>query len=411
MSERSGQISDDTQDIAVAPRVGDGGGRTVSEPQDGAAAPVADHFRTDAHSEGVGDGGGHMRGDTRTTGAAPVAGQSSPDTQANIAALDGDGDGQVQDDIHAGGAAHIASSASGRGDRDIHAATAAPHVGDEVGHEWDDAQVTIADLVAAIRATDRLRRLLYRQKASLWLGLKALARQVTAEECGAVAEKRKLNGTELKVAQDLAAKIYAGEVEDLDAEVALSAKPLVASHMMIGPEEHALELKVKRLARQLPVYEWVKETPGFGDFGLGQIVGEAGDLGRYPNPAKLWKRMGLAVIDGKSQRRITGADALKHGYDPRRRSLMWNIGAAAIRNRSEPYRTLYDERKVYEVETATAKGLEVLPSATITQRVKKGADIKEFRSLMHVNKRSQRYMEKRMLLDLWKAWRDANSSL
>lgn len=138
---------------------------------------------------------------------------------------------------------------------------------------------------------------------------------------------------------------------------------------------------MRRLATQLPAQTFLAAVPGFGPIGFAQIISEAGDLARYANPGKLWKRMGLAVINGKSQRKCANAEgALEQGYAPRRRSLMYVIGDSLIKKAS-PFRELYLARKAYEHARAPAM------------------------SKMHAHRRAQRYMEKRLLRDLWRAWR------
>jgi hypothetical protein len=112
---------------------------------------------------------------------------------------------------------------------------------------------------------------------------------------------------------------------------------------------------------------------------LAAIVGEAGDLSNYANPAKLWKRLGLAVMpDGTRQRRVTGVEGLEHGYSPARRSVVWNIGACIVKA-GGPLKAVYDARKVYETPRVETKG--------------------------HAHNRAQRYVEKRFVRDLWIAWR------
>jgi len=138
--------------------------------------------------------------------------------------------------------------------------------------------------------------------------------------------------------------------------------------------------RMEKLAKQLPVWEWCEGVRGFGPLNLAKIVAEAGMLHNYPGPAKLWRRMGLAVINGKSQRRVTGDAALEQGYSPHRRSLMFNVGGPLIKQ-GEEYREIYLERK--EVER------EKLPEG----------------SKMHIHLRAQRYMEKRLLRDLWREWK------
>jgi hypothetical protein len=115
------------------------------------------------------------------------------------------------------------------------------------------------------------------------------------------------------------------------------------------------------------------------------IVAEAGDLNNYANPAKIWKRMGLAVFDGKRQgglpKTASAEEWIAHGYTRKRRSLMWNIGDALIKgNRDGEYRTLYLQRKDYEV----ARDPEMKP--------------------IQAHRRAQRVMEKALLRDLWVAW-------
>src|SRR5262245_38220634 len=60
----------------------------------------------------------------------------------------------------------------------------------------------------------------------------------------------------------------------------------------------AAESQMEKLARGLPVAGWVKTVHGAGLLGLATIVAEAGDLSNFPNPAKLWKRLGFAPYDG-----------------------------------------------------------------------------------------------------------------
>lgn len=140
-----------------------------------------------------------------------------------------------------------------------------------------------------------------------------------------------------------------------------------------------------RLARQLPVYPWVKATRGFGDLSLAKIVGEAHDLSGYATHSRLWKRMGLAVMpDGTRQRKVVGEAALAHGYSPTRRSLMFLIGDGLIKQ-NEHYRGIYQARKAVELAR----------DETMTR--------------MFVHMRAHRYMEKRFLRDLWQAWQAAEA--
>lgn len=158
--------------------------------------------------------------------------------------------------------------------------------------------------------------------------------------------------------------------------------PLYAGRNYYADARKPYEKRLERLAKELPVWPWVEGVRGFGALGLAQIVAECGDLHNYANPAKVWKRMGLAVMpDGTRQRRVSGEEAIAHGYSPQRRSIMYVIGDSLIKgNRDGEYRTIYLARKEHE----RAK----LPDAPAA----------------HIDNRARRYLEKRLLKHLWQVW-------
>ena len=166
--------------------------------------------------------------------------------------------------------------------------------------------------------------------------------------------------------------------------------------------------EMERLARQLPVWEWCEPIRGFGPVSLAVIVGEAGDLSNYPRKGHLWKRMGLAVIgdirQGGLKKTAAKEEWIVHGYNRQRRSRVWNIGDSLIKGNGDgDYRRVYLERKAYERDRAEAAGLTVAPAA----KIPKGRTA-EFMSEGHIHRRAQRIMEKRLLRDLWQAWRRAS---
>lgn len=143
------------------------------------------------------------------------------------------------------------------------------------------------------------------------------------------------------------------------------------------------------LAERLPAWPMFGESVrGFGPLSLAIIIAEAGNLSNYATPSKLWKRMGLAVMGGIRQgglsKNASAETWIAHGYNRKRRSRMWNIGDCLIKsNRDGVYRQLYLTRKQYEL----ARDPEMKP--------------------MKAHRRAQRYMEKRLLKNLWQAWRRA----
>ena len=97
------------------------------------------------------------------------------------------------------------------------------------------------------------------------------------------------------------------------------------------------EKGMRNAVKSLPVYDFAQSVRGIGDLGLGIIIAESGDLSRniegFPSVAKVWKRLGLAVIEGERQQRKTDKDlAIKHGYSPKRRAEIWVLSDSMFRS-------------------------------------------------------------------------------
>ena len=181
----------------------------------------------------------------------------------------------------------------------------------------------------------------------------------------------------------------------------------VQSASIFEDEEAGVVKTLEALASSLPVWTTFGESiRGFGPLSLAVIIGEAGDLANYSSVAKLWKRLGLAVIDGVRQGGLpAGSPAeswVEHGYNKARRSRMYVIGDVLVKvnGRDGRYRGYYDSRKKREHAKAREEGLTIAPSAKIPAKRRS-----EFRSEIVVHRRAQRYMEQRLIRDLWRVWR------
>lgn len=178
----------------------------------------------------------------------------------------------------------------------------------------------------------------------------------------------------------------------IDAEVLSAAlgyvQPwLLSMPMFVKPKKEAEKALIKT-ALKLPIAEWMMTIKGIGvksGVGLGQIIGEAGDLSRFTKKSQLWKRMGVAVIDGERQRKVRDAElAVVHGYSPNRRAILFNLGESMIRAQGTYVPVYYREKARQELINP-----ELLD--------KKGGKA-------HIHNRARRYMEKLMLRDIWQVW-------
>lgn len=212
------------------------------------------------------------------------------------------------------------------------------------------------------------------------------------------------------VAGESRARLREVEIDPTYAENALLIESSLYARDPFNTLEAKLNVTMRDLVRRLPIWEdFAAHVPGLAEGGVGVIIGSAGALSNYSNHSKLWKRMGLAVIgagDGLDDHRqgspgtgATAEDWIAEGYDKKRRSLSYIIGEGLIKI-AGPYREVYLARKDYEIEQAQAVGLTIAPSASIPVKRKD-----EFRSQGHIHRRAQRYMEKRLLRDMWQRWR------
>jgi hypothetical protein len=154
--------------------------------------------------------------------------------------------------------------------------------------------------------------------------------------------------------------------------------------MVETAEGHAsgLEKQLVKIVRKLPLWSWAKDVRGLGELSVaGLIGGAAGNPGDYKSVSALWKRFGLAVIEGQRQRRVSDPElALIHGYAPERRAFAYVVSANLMKcqRAGDTYRALYDRRKVYEMEERS----DPVPKA-------------------HAHNRALRVMVKALLKEVW----------
>lgn len=233
-------------------------------------------------------------------------------------------------------------------------------------------------LVQAIVEQWRQRQDMVRAQTRLTLQAKAICRRFTAGD------------------KDEADKLYAAVAgkggHPMAEAAAMAIMPLVDAQAPLIEHRTAKDKALAKLAKDLPIAHMADEIRGVNLNTLAAIVGECGDLSAYKSVAAIWKRAGMAVIDGERQRLVAGnpEKAIRHGYSPARRSVFWNIGANLVRSGGKgddasKYRLLYDEVKAREFEKLEHKG--------------------------HADNRARRYITKRFLRDLYAAWKAAGRAI
>lgn len=159
----------------------------------------------------------------------------------------------------------------------------------------------------------------------------------------------------------------------------------VMAPMVVGMEPSRATFEAERKARRkaveksvqtLPAYEIIRHVNGFAAWGLGSLIGEAGDIGMYSGCRKLYKRLGLAPNDcyprgEKSTGRMIPRMA--------RGRIMGIIADPLLKAKAKnAYGSVYDTNKARHLEAGKTKG--------------------------HAHNLARRAMVKALLHDVWRAW-------
>lgn len=195
-------------------------------------------------------------------------------------------------------------------------------------------------------------------------------------QCQAIC--RRVVGGDKEAAGKLWAAINTGKSDNGPLLLVLS--PYTTAIASLDESASNLEKQLIKLVRPMSLWKgWAASVRGMAELSFAGMIGEAARMpGDYKSVAAVWKRFGLAVIDGGRQRLIAGAEASAlHGYSPQRRAYAYTLSTNLMRSQREGdcYRALYDKRKAYELANELPKG--------------------------HAHNRALRVMVKALLRDAW----------
>ena len=226
------------------------------------------------------------------------------------------------------------------------------------------------------------------------------------EKAAEPVQQAKLRKERFKQAQALRKRIEAGgEGQGLHDDQRRHALPILAPVILASAaardtwdkQRATAEKQMRKLARTLPVWSWVETVAGFGDLGLAVIIGETGDLTNYATKERVWKRLGLAVMDGLRQGSPPkGASAevwIAHGYNPKRRAEAWAFCSDAMFRHQ--WRGAKDDKPAHAIG----------PYGEIYAARKAATAGREGWTDAHRDADARRIMTKAFIEGLWKAWR------
>lgn len=247
-----------------------------------------------------------------------------------------------------------------------------------------------------------------------------------------------------KAATKLIQDVRSDERNETDSTVAPLILAASAGIDGFDAQIKAYEKEMTKLAKQLPIHDWVcqRDQRGFGVLTLAKVIGECGDLNNYEAPGKLWRRMGCAPFESKGKmqmpstwRRTKGLSSEEWeecGYSPRRRALAYLIGTGLIKQNGRdsdaviarkmeegiqpnliagPYKMRYD--------LAKARAAELHPEWIFCNpcegsgKNNKGGTCDNCKGKgevwMHCHNHAMLLMSKLLLKELWIAWTGSES--
>lgn len=208
-----------------------------------------------------------------------------------------------------------------------------------------------------------------------------------------------------------------------------SAAPLGQLEDSLEQEERKLNRALASLAKEHPLADWVLSTRGIGLPGFARLMGLTGPLDRFSTPAKLWKFLGMAVVDGRAPQRRKG-EAWTHtdcqgghmqtcpptcttdhhkqclpgvkgtAYSTQGRVVCFQIAKSFVKV-GGPYRAHYDRKKAEYL----ARGKPEPSGCPLGKhhRNEHGQTIQCSKD--HIDKAAMRYAVKVLLKDMWLEWR------
>lgn len=152
------------------------------------------------------------------------------------------------------------------------------------------------------------------------------------------------------------------------------ARAVVAEYEKI---EKAIDRELTKIVKRHFMADWIMEQRGIGLPGFARLLGVTGNIDRFPTVSKLWKYLGLHVVDGHAPKREKGvpwthtdctfehlltctpACTTNHhpncvpggigtAYAPQGRVVCHQLGEAIVKVGGDgPYRRAYDQKKAY----------------------------------------------------------------
>ena len=145
-----------------------------------------------------------------------------------------------------------------------------------------------------------------------------------------------------------------------------------------------------------PIYNsWLKDVKGVSTIITANLLQYFGYCEKAKHCSSLWKYCGLHVVNGKAPKKEKGKDGESGQLDwnPKLRALMYRIGDSFVKQRTKPYREIYEVEKAKQLKLG---GWDI--KKKVMKKIKNpGAP----QRLLHAELRARRKMVKMFLQDYY----------
>jgi len=97
------------------------------------------------------------------------------------------------------------------------------------------------------------------------------------------------------------------------------------------------------------IWIWLEQLSGVSHITASKLISYL-DASKFRTTAKMWRYCGLDATHVKRKYKITQEEAKKYGNPYIKKELLGILADNFIKKRTQPYRGIYDKRKVYEIE-------------------------------------------------------------
>ena len=119
---------------------------------------------------------------------------------------------------------------------------------------------------------------------------------------------------------------------------------------LLGERYKAIEEEIfgrmSQAVKDHPAWPWLSAVKGIGPTLATKILGMIPEIEGFETMSQLWRYCGLAVMDGKAERKVKGE---KLHYNNRLKTTMYIVAGSFLKSGS-PFRRIYDEARAYYTE-------------------------------------------------------------